>query len=115
MPKDIVYESCSNKVGEALGPDVMKSVKHLIPDILAALPLLLYQGTALSLNTHLFMATFSTCLSFDSLHSFCFCDAVPGRQLNSSWTRGQHKVVTLRMASFDLWLPLYGFSYSFAD
>jgi hypothetical protein len=51
VPKDIVYESCSNKVGEALGPDVMKSVKHLIPDILAALPLLLYQGTAFSLNT----------------------------------------------------------------
>ncbi|KAK9907324.1 hypothetical protein WJX75_001489 [Coccomyxa subellipsoidea] len=46
VPKDIVYESCSNKVGEALGPDVMKSVKHLIPDILAALPLLLYQGQA---------------------------------------------------------------------
>lgn len=46
VPKDIVYESCSDKVADALGPDVMKSVKHLIPDILAALPLLLYQGEA---------------------------------------------------------------------
>ncbi len=44
VPSDIVYESCSEKVGDALGPDVMKSVKHLIPDILASLPLLLYQG-----------------------------------------------------------------------
>ncbi len=48
VPKDIVYESCSDKVGDALGPDVMKSVKHLIPDILAALPLLLYQGRFLT-------------------------------------------------------------------
>ncbi|BDA47762.1 probable serine carboxypeptidase CPVL [Coccomyxa sp. Obi] len=46
VPKHIVYESCSDKVGDALGPDVMKSVKHLIPDILAALPMLLYQGQA---------------------------------------------------------------------
>lgn len=53
MPKDIVYESCSDKVGNALGPDVMKSVKHLIPDILAALPLLLYQGASHSpLHAH---------------------------------------------------------------
>ncbi|CAL8469775.1 g9317 [Coccomyxa elongata] len=46
VPKHVVYKSCSDKVGDALGPDVMKSVKHLIPDILVALPMLLYQGQA---------------------------------------------------------------------
>ncbi len=50
VPKHIVYESCSDKVGDALGPDVMKSVKHLIPDILAALPMLLYQGKILQMQ-----------------------------------------------------------------
>ncbi|KAL4420440.1 hypothetical protein ABPG75_010096 [Micractinium tetrahymenae] len=41
----ITFESCSAAVGDALGPDVMRSVKHLVPDLLAAgLPLLLYQG-----------------------------------------------------------------------
>ena len=38
------FEGCSSKVAAALGPDVMKSVKHLIPDLLSALPVLLYQG-----------------------------------------------------------------------
>ncbi|EFN52575.1 hypothetical protein CHLNCDRAFT_138581 [Chlorella variabilis] len=38
------FESCSDEVGEALGPDVMKTVKHLVPDLLAAYPMLLYQG-----------------------------------------------------------------------
>lgn len=38
------YEACSAVVGEALGPDVMKSVKRLLPDLLEAYPLLLYQG-----------------------------------------------------------------------
>ncbi|KAL3157467.1 hypothetical protein ABBQ32_011934 [Trebouxia sp. C0010 RCD-2024] len=38
------FEGCSERVAEALGPDVMKSVKDLIPDLLAALPVLLYQG-----------------------------------------------------------------------
>lgn len=57
VPKHIVYESCSEKVGNALGPDVMKSVKHLIPDILAALPMLLYQGRVMRLQR--FMRTLS--------------------------------------------------------
>jgi vitellogenic carboxypeptidase-like protein len=44
VPEHVSFEECSEEVGDALGPDVMKSVKHLIPDILASLPLLLYQG-----------------------------------------------------------------------
>ena len=44
VPEDFVFESCSDKVGVALGPDVMKSVEPLIPDILQSVPLLLYQG-----------------------------------------------------------------------
>ena len=44
VPEDIHFESCSEKVGNALGPDVMKSVKPLISDILSSVPLLLYQG-----------------------------------------------------------------------
>ena len=44
VPEDLVFESCSEKVGEALGPDVMKSVKPLVPDILSSIPVLLYQG-----------------------------------------------------------------------
>lgn len=47
VPEDLVFESCSEKVGEALGPDVMKSVKPLVPDILRSIPLLLYQGQPL--------------------------------------------------------------------
>ena len=39
------FEGCSSKVAAALGPDVMKSVKYLIPDLLSALPVLLYQGS----------------------------------------------------------------------
>lgn len=38
------FVGCSDKVAAVLGPDVMKSVKPLIPDLLAALPVLLYQG-----------------------------------------------------------------------
>lgn len=38
------FVGCSDKVASVLGPDVMKSVKSLIPDLLAALPVLLYQG-----------------------------------------------------------------------
>ena len=38
------FVGCSDKVAAALGPDVMKTVKPLIPDLLAALPVLLYQG-----------------------------------------------------------------------
>ena len=44
MPKGVHFLECSDAVGAALGPDVLKSVKHLVPDILASLPLLLYQG-----------------------------------------------------------------------
>lgn len=44
VPAHVVFESCSDRVGEALGPDVMQSVAYLMPDILAALPVLLYQG-----------------------------------------------------------------------
>lgn len=44
------FVSCSEKVGAVLGPDVMKSVKPLIPDLLAALPVLLYQGWSLMLG-----------------------------------------------------------------
>lgn len=38
------FTSCSEKVAAALGPDVMKTVKPLIPDLLNAMPVLLYQG-----------------------------------------------------------------------
>ncbi len=38
------FEACSATVADAMGPDVMKSIKHLIPDILAHVPMLLYQG-----------------------------------------------------------------------
>lgn len=44
-----MFESCSDEVGVALGPDVMKSVKPLIPDILQSVPLLLYQGKVVHL------------------------------------------------------------------
>jgi vitellogenic carboxypeptidase-like protein len=40
----ITFEGCSEKVGQAMGPDVMKSVKYLMPDLLRAMPVLLYQG-----------------------------------------------------------------------
>lgn len=40
------FEGCSGRVAQALGPDVMQSVKHLVPDLLAALPVLLYQGVS---------------------------------------------------------------------
>ena len=39
------FVGCSDKVASALAPDVMKTVKPLIPDLLSALPVLLYQGT----------------------------------------------------------------------
>lgn len=54
---DVTFVGCSPEVGDALGPDVMKSVKRLIPDILARVPILLYQGcaTLLSLLQMLFV------------------------------------------------------------
>lgn len=42
----ITFESCSPHVGDVLGPDVMRSVEHLVPELLGAYPLLLYQGGA---------------------------------------------------------------------
>lgn len=44
MEPGLRFESCSSEVGDALGADVMKSVRYLLPDLLAAYPLLLYQG-----------------------------------------------------------------------
>ena len=44
MKPNTKFEGCSSKVAAALGPDVMKSVKYLIPDLLSTLPVLLYQG-----------------------------------------------------------------------
>ncbi|KXZ46405.1 hypothetical protein GPECTOR_44g8 [Gonium pectorale] len=41
---NITYVSCSDAVRAAMGADVMRSVKHLLPDILARIPVLLYQG-----------------------------------------------------------------------
>lgn len=37
------YVSCSKVVGEIMAEDTMQSVKHLIPDLLNHLPVLLYQ------------------------------------------------------------------------
>eukprot|EP00891_Asterochloris_glomerata_P003274 jgi/Astpho2/3274/fgenesh1_pm.00053_%23_4_t len=42
--KDITFVGCSEEVNRILSPDVMKSVKHLFPDLLATMPVLLYQG-----------------------------------------------------------------------
>lgn len=41
---DIEYVSCSPAVDAAMGHDVMKSTKHLVPDLLQFYPVLLYQG-----------------------------------------------------------------------
>jgi hypothetical protein len=37
------YTSCSKVVGELMGEDTMQSVKHLVPDLLRHLPVLMYQ------------------------------------------------------------------------
>lgn len=42
--RNTTFVGCDPEVARALAPDVMKSVKHLIPDLLAHLPVLLYQG-----------------------------------------------------------------------
>ena len=40
------FKACSEEVDAALKPDGMKSVVHLIPDMLrAGLPMLIYEGT----------------------------------------------------------------------
>ena len=44
MQADINFTSCSDVVDRILQPDVMKDVANLVPDLLAALPVLLYQG-----------------------------------------------------------------------
>ncbi|KAK9811811.1 hypothetical protein WJX72_010540 [[Myrmecia] bisecta] len=44
VSKDLVFEGCSEHVGQVLGPDVMRSVAFLLPDLLANMPVLLYQG-----------------------------------------------------------------------
>ena len=45
------FKACSDEVGEALGPDGMKSVVHLIPDMLqAGLPILIYEGDRLCMH-----------------------------------------------------------------
>jgi vitellogenic carboxypeptidase-like protein len=41
---DIVYQSCSKEVDLIMGHDVMKSVAHLVPDIIAFSHVMLYQG-----------------------------------------------------------------------
>lgn len=44
VPDHVDFESCSEEAGRALGADVMQSVKHLLADVLEAVPVLLYQG-----------------------------------------------------------------------
>ena len=53
------YVSCSSKVGEIMAADAMRSVAHLVPDILKQVPCLFYQvrsvripHTLLVLNCH---------------------------------------------------------------
>lgn len=44
VAEDVDFTSCSAQVAESMGPDVMRSVLHLLPDIVEAMPVLLYQG-----------------------------------------------------------------------
>ena len=44
VPAGINFTSCSDVVDRILQPDVMKDVADLVPDLLAELPVLLYQG-----------------------------------------------------------------------
>ena len=39
----VEYKSCNKEVGAIMAEDTMQSVKHLLPDILNHLPVLLYQ------------------------------------------------------------------------
>ena len=44
--KTIKFQACSDEVGAALMPDMMKSMAPLIPDMLrAGLPMLIYEGS----------------------------------------------------------------------
>mmetsp|Transcript_37071 Transcript_37071/g.82444 ORF Transcript_37071/g.82444 Transcript_37071/m.82444 type:complete len:527 (-) Transcript_37071:417-1997(-) len=42
--QELNYSSCSEVVGDIMAADTMRSVKHLLPDVLDHLPVLLYQG-----------------------------------------------------------------------
>ena len=43
--KPLRFKACSGEVEAALKPDRMKSVVHLVPDLLqASLPILIYEG-----------------------------------------------------------------------
>lgn len=44
----VTYSACSKAVDAVMGHDVMKSVAHLVPDLLARSHVLLYQGQASS-------------------------------------------------------------------
>lgn len=43
-PADLTYAACSKEVDAIMGHDVMKSVAHLVPDLLDRSHVLLYQG-----------------------------------------------------------------------
>jgi carboxypeptidase C (cathepsin A) len=40
----VKYVSCSKVVGDKMAADTMQSVRHLLPDVLEHMPVLLYQG-----------------------------------------------------------------------
>ena len=63
--KDIVFEGCSPRVEQALSADIMRSAKSIIPDLLASLPMLLYQGPLQSTG----QVTLLLCCTFASLHA----------------------------------------------
>lgn len=43
-PRHIEYQSCSKEVDGIMGHDVMKSVAHLVPDLITFSHVMLYQG-----------------------------------------------------------------------
>ena len=46
----VKYESCNEVVGEIMANDTMQSVKHLLPDVLEHIHVLLYQVSPGNLN-----------------------------------------------------------------
>ena len=55
--KPLRFKACSGEVEAALKPDRMKSVVHLVPDLLqAGLPILIYEGASLSRLVSAFLA-----------------------------------------------------------
>ena len=56
---------CSERVGRILQPDVMKSVAHLLPDILQSLPVLLYQGKSFLWGVAAFHFLSGSCTIFE--------------------------------------------------